>query len=143
MIQPATIPVPKGTTAIYLTAISLFDKKSTASVAWTDGSATFGADFEGPSSNYVLGENVFGVPIVAVSPIPAELTVSFDFNDDMTHQHSASTPVTKKVGPAGSATSVQISGYDSTDSKKKAKPMTVTILFQGKMAGLKPSSSSS
>lgn len=137
-IQPATIPVPKGTTAMYITAISLFDKESTASIAWSDGaSAMFGVDFVGPSSSYVLSESS-GLPIYSVTPIPTEITVDFDFKDDMAHQHSASAPITKKVGRAGSASTVQISGYDSTDSKKKAKPTTVTILFQGKMPGLNP-----
>jgi len=101
MLPPLTIQVPSGTNAIYLTALSLFNKTSSVSISWTDGSATFGADFVGPSPTYVLGDKVFDLPIVVVDPIPTEISVSFDFNDDMTHQHSVSGPVTKKVGPEG------------------------------------------
>jgi hypothetical protein len=132
MLPPITIPVPSGTNAIYLTALSLFDKTSTVSVSWTDGDATFGADFVGPNPQYVLGDKVFGLPIVAISSVPPELSISFDFNDDMTHQHSVSDPVTTKVGPDGDATKVQISGYASSDHKHRT-PTTITILFQGSL----------
>ena len=80
----------------------------------------------------MLGDKVFDLPIVVVDPIPTEISVSFDFNDDMTHQHSVSGPVTKKVGPEGDATQVQISGYASSDHHHRT-PTTVTILFQGSL----------
>jgi hypothetical protein len=63
MLPPLTIQVPSGTNAIYLTALSLFNKTSSVSISWTDGSATFGADFVGPSPTYVLGDKVFDLPI--------------------------------------------------------------------------------
>lgn len=120
---------------MYLTALSLFDKASSVSISWTDGSATFGADFVGPNPQYVLGEKVFGLPIVAVDSVPAEISVSFNFNDDLTHQHSVSGPITKRVGPEGDATQVQISGYASSDHHHHT-PTTVTILFQGSLQPL-------
>jgi hypothetical protein len=45
MLPPVKIPIPSGTNAFYLTALSLSSLPSTASVSWTDGSAIFGADF--------------------------------------------------------------------------------------------------
>lgn len=135
MLPPITIPVPAGTNAIYLTALSLFDKTSSVSVSWTDGDATFGADFVGPDAQYVLGDKVFGLPIIAFTSIPSEVSVSFDFNDDLTHQHSVSGPVTTRVGPEGDATKVQISGYASSDHHHRS-PTTVTILFQGSLPPL-------
>jgi hypothetical protein len=128
-------PVPSGTNAIYLTALSLSDQPSTVSVSWTDGSATYGADFEGPSETYVLGDRVFGQPIIAVAPVPSEVSVSFNFEDTITSQHSVSEPITKKVGPAGNATSNQISGY-AADDHHHHKPTTITMVFQGSLRGL-------
>jgi len=135
MLPPIKIPVPSGTNAIYLTALSLFDQPSTVSVSWTDGSATYGADFEGPSDTYVLGDRVFGQPIIAVAPVPSEVSVSFNFEDTMASQHSVSEPITKKVGPAGNATSIQISGYAAADHHHH-KPTTITMVFQGSLRGL-------
>ncbi|PMD19488.1 hypothetical protein NA56DRAFT_647198 [Hyaloscypha hepaticicola] len=135
MLPPIKIPVPSGTNAIYLTALSLYDKPSTVSVSWTDGSATFGADFVGPSETYVLGDKIFGQPIIAAVPVPSEVSVSFNFEDTMTSQHSVSEPITKKVGPEGIATSVQISGYAAADHHHH-KPTTITMVFQGSLGGL-------
>jgi hypothetical protein len=132
MLPPITIPVPSGTSAIYLTALSLFDKTSSVSVSWTDGGASFGADFVGPSPTYVLGDKVFGLPIVTVDSVPTEISVSFNFDDDLTHQHSVSDPVTKTVGPDGNYTQVQISGFASSDHHHRT-PTTVTILFKGSL----------
>jgi hypothetical protein len=136
MLPPITIPVPSGTNAMYLTALSLFDKTSSVSVSWTDGSATFGADFVGPSHTYVLGDKVFGLPIVDVDAVPTEISVSFNFDDNLTHQHSVSDPVTKRVGPEGDSTEVQISGFASSDHHHRT-PTTVTILFKGSLHLLK------
>jgi hypothetical protein len=135
MLPPMEIPVPSGTNAIYLTALSLSDQPSTVSVSWTDGSATYGADFEGPSETYVLGDRVFGQPIIAVAPVPSEVSVSFNFENTITSQHSVSEPITKKVGPAGNATSNQISGY-AADDHHHHKPTTITMVFQGSLRGL-------
>lgn len=137
MLPPITIPVPSGTKAMYLTALSLFDKTSSVSISWTVGSATFGADFVGPNPQHVLGDKVFGLPVIAVDSLPSEISVSFNFNDDMTHQHSVSGPTTNKVGPEGDATQVQISGYASSDHHHR-HPTTVTILFQGSLHLLAP-----
>jgi hypothetical protein len=137
MLPPITIPVPAGTTAIYITALSLFDKTSSVSVSWTEGGAVFGADFVGPNPQYVLGDKVFGLPVVAVTSVPAEVSISFNFNDDLTHQHSVSEPRTTKVGPEGDATQVQISGYASSDRHHRT-PTTVTVLFQGSLHLLPP-----
>jgi hypothetical protein len=140
MLPPLNIPVPSGTNAIYLTALSLFNQTSTVSVSWTDGSATSSADFVGPSETYVLGDKVFNSPIIAVnSPLPSEVSVSFNFEDTMTHQHSVSEPITKRVGPEGIATSVQISGYAASDHHHH-KPTTITIVFQGSLHVLPPHS---
>ncbi|KAE9367483.1 hypothetical protein N431DRAFT_428847 [Stipitochalara longipes BDJ] len=139
MLPPITIPVPEGTNAIYLTALSLSNQTSTTSVSWTDGSATFGADFVGPSETYVLGDRVFDSPIISVTSVPSEVSVSFDFEDTATQQHSVSEPITKKVGPSGSATSVQISAYAASDHHHH-KPTTITIVFQGSLHGLRSQS---
>jgi hypothetical protein len=124
---------------LYLTALSLSSLPSTASVSWTDGSAIFGADFVGPSETYVLGDKVFGSPIITATPISSVVSVSFNFKDTMTQQHSVSVPITKKVGPEGSSTSVQISGYAASD-KNRQKPTTITMVFQGSLNGLRPQS---
>lgn len=132
MLPPIKIPVPSKTNTISLTALSLFENTSTVSVSWTYGGAIIGADFAGPSDSYVLGDSVFGSPIVTFTTIPSEVSVSFDFEDTVGKQHSVSKPITKKVGAEGSATSVQISGYDASD-KQKRRPTTITILFQGSL----------
>ena len=139
MLPPITIPIPSGTHTFYLTALSLSSLPSSASVSWTDGSATFGADFVGPSETYVLGDNVFGSPIISATPLSSEVSVSFNFEDTMTQQHSVSAPITKKVGPQGSSTSVQISGYAASD-RNRQKPTTITMVFQGSLHGLRPQS---
>jgi hypothetical protein len=139
MLPPIKVPVPSGTAAIYLTAISLWKETSTVTVSWggvPEGSATFGATFVGPNASYVLGDNVFGLPVIDATGA-TELTVSFNFNDDLTHQHSTSGPHTTTVGPEGDATKVQISGYSAYDKAKK-EPTTLTILFQGTLHGLIP-----
>ena len=66
MLPPIKITIPKGVKAIYITTHSLYQKLSKASLDWTDGSASFGATFEGPSPSYVLGDIVFGQPIIVV-----------------------------------------------------------------------------
>ena len=139
MLAPINFPVPEGTNAIYLTALSLSRQTSTASVSWTDDSATFGADFEGPSDTYVLGDRVFGSPIIAVTSVPSEISVSFDFEDTITQQHSVSEPITKRVGPSGNATSVQVSAYAASDHDHH-QPTTITIVFQGSLHGLRSQS---
>jgi hypothetical protein len=139
MLPPIKIPVPSGTKAIYLTAISLWKETSTVTVSWggvPEGSATFGATFVGPNASYVLGDNVFGLPVIDATGA-TELTVSFNFNDDVPNQHSVSGPHTTTVGPEGDATKVQISGYSAHDKAKK-EPTTLTILFQGTLHGLLP-----
>lgn len=142
MLPPIKLDVPAGTKAIYMTALSLFNDTSVASVSWTMDTATFGADFVGPSASYVLGDKVFGQSIITIDgDLPKALSVSMDFNDTLTHQHSMSSPVTKKVGPGGIATQVQISGYAYGD-RKHEKPTTITIVFQGTSRGLGSTSSS-
>jgi hypothetical protein len=139
MLPPIKVLVPLGTKAIYLTAISLWKETSTVTVSWggvPEGSATFGATFVGPNASYVLGDKVFGLPVIDATGA-TELTVSFNFNDDLTHQHSVSGPHTTTVGPEGDATKVQISGYSAYDKVKK-EPTTLTILFQGTLHGLLP-----
>ncbi|PMD40403.1 hypothetical protein L207DRAFT_582609 [Hyaloscypha variabilis F] len=139
MLPPVTIPVPPRTEAILLTALSLSNQTSTVSVSWTDGNATFGADFVGPSETYVLGDRVFGSPIISVTSVPSEISVSFNFEDTVTQQHSISEPIAKRVGPSGSATSVQISAYAASDHQHQ-KPTTITIVFQGSLHGLRSQS---
>jgi len=139
MLPPITFPVPPSTNAIYLTALSLFDQPSTVSVSWTDGSATFGTDFVGPSETYVLGDRVFGSPIIAVTSVPSEILVSFEFDDTTSQQHSVSEPSTKRVGPSGSSVSTQISAYAASDHHHH-KPTTITIVFLGSLHGLRTES---
>jgi hypothetical protein len=139
MLPPITIPIPSGTHTFCLTALSLSSLPSTASVSWTDGSATFGADFVGPSETYVLGDKVFGSPIITATPLSSEVSVSFNFKDTMTQQHSLSAPITKKVGPEGSSTSVQISGYAASD-KNRQKPNYNYDGFSRQLARLRPQS---
>ncbi|KAF8849784.1 hypothetical protein BDZ45DRAFT_680266 [Acephala macrosclerotiorum] len=142
MLPPVKLEVPARTKAIYMTALSLFNDHSEVSVSWTMGTATFGADFVGPSPSHVLGDKVFGQSIITVDgDLPQELLVSMNFNDTLTHQHSISGPFTKKVGPEGIATQVQISGFAASDHKHE-KPTTITIVFQGTLHGLVPTTSS-
>jgi hypothetical protein len=90
-------------------------------------------------ARHVLGDRVFGSPIITATPLSSEVSVSFNFKDTMTQQHSVSLPITKKVGPEGSSTSVQISGYAASD-KNRQKPTTITMVFQGSLKGLRPQS---
>jgi hypothetical protein len=90
-------------------------------------------------ARHVLGDNVFDSPIITATPLSSEVSVSFNFEDTMTQQHSVSAPITKKVGPQGSSTSVQISGYAASD-KNRQKPTTITMVFQGSLHGLRPQS---
>jgi hypothetical protein len=87
----------------------------------------------------VLGDNVFGSPIITATPLSSEVSVSFNFEDTMTQQHSVSAPITKEVGRQGSSTSVQISGYAASD-KNRQQPTTITMVFQGSLHGLRPQS---
>lgn len=130
MIAPTTIPVPEGTTAIYITAISLCTTPSEVSVGWADSSAQFGTTFVGPSSTHVLADKVFGSPVTVVAPIPKKITVSFNFQDTMTTQHSVTAPVTTKAGPAGTQTIVTMSGYAAGDRDSKLAPTTVTLVMK-------------
>jgi hypothetical protein len=138
MSAPIKVSVPSGTQAIYLTAISVWKETSTINVSWggvPEGSEIFEATFVGPTASYVLGDK-FGLPVIDVTGA-TELTVSFNFNDNLTHQHSTSGPHTTTVGPEGDATKVQISGYSAYDKEKK-EPTTLTILFQGTLHDLAP-----
>jgi hypothetical protein len=131
------IPVPNGTKAFYITAISLYPTASKVSVNWTQGTATFGATFVGPDPKYVLSDSVFGMPIIVQDggEPPKELSIEFDFEDTMEKQHTVSEPVTAACGPAGSRRKVMVSGYGPGD-EEEARPMTVTVLFQMEMRGL-------
>jgi len=142
MLPPTLVPVPAGTKSFYITAISLYPTTSTISISWTSGSATFGATFIGPDPHYILGDNVFGAPVIVqdgfdtdANPAPAQLSISFDFQGTMVAQHSVSEPVTANCGPAGSVEKVMVSGYAASDEEKSA-PMTVTVMFQKEMKGL-------
>jgi hypothetical protein len=139
MLPPIKVPIPDDTIAIYLTAISLWPEQSTGSIYWKDneGSAEFGADFVGPNETYVLGDKVFGSPVINATGAAGELTVSFNFNDTITHQHSTSGPHVTTVGPEGSGEKVQIEGYSAYDKEKK-RPTILTIFFQKKLHGLSP-----
>jgi hypothetical protein len=78
-------------------------------------------------------------PSLPLTPLSSEVSVSFNFEDTMTQQHSVSAPITRKVGPQGSSTSVQISGYAASD-RNRQKPTTITMVFQGSLHGLRPQS---
>lgn len=84
---------------MYLTALSLYEERSSVAVSWTDGSATFGATFVGPNPQFVLADKVFGLPVISLNDsIPKEISVSFKFHDTT---HSVSSPATANVGPQG------------------------------------------
>jgi hypothetical protein len=64
MPEGVIISVPEGTKSFYITALSLCPAVSTVSVAWVQGSATFGAKFVGPTPIYVLADSVFDLPVI-------------------------------------------------------------------------------
>jgi hypothetical protein len=142
MLPPTHVLVPVGTKSFYITAISLYPTIFTVFISWNSGSATFGTTFIGPDPNYILGDNIFGAPVIVQdgfdtdkNPAPIQLSISFDFQDTMATQHSVSEPVTASCGPAGSAEKVMISAYAASNEKKSA-PMTVTVMFKKEMKGL-------
>ena len=133
MLPPQHLPTPPGTVAIYGFVVSLIPKKSEVDVSWTDGSATFGQAFVGPNDSHVLGDQVFGLPLLTIasgSQVPSEILVSFNFFGGMTGQPTVLAPVTTRVGPEGDATQVQITGYSAEDQQRQF-PTTLTVLFQG------------
>lgn len=136
MLPPTIIHAPKDALSFYITAISLCPTPSSVSVSWTRDTATFGATFKGPETNYVLGDSVFGAPVIAEDAPPKELSVSFNFGDTMTTQHSVDKPIIALCGPAGSAEKVIVKGYAAGDDKKQ-RPMIVTIMFRMEMKGVK------
>lgn len=149
MLPPITIPVPKGTVSIYISALSLADLKKPSSgitITWSNdgGNSSASSFFTVPSLNYVLSDNVTGLPIMSVSPDGVDkLSISFNINTDLQHQHSVSDPVTNDIGfGCKSASMIQISAYESGDTKK-TKPTTVTIQIQGKLVGTKGASGAS
>ncbi|PBP17179.1 hypothetical protein BUE80_DR012124 [Diplocarpon rosae] len=128
------IPVPEGTSSMYLTALSLYDKRSQIAVSWTDGSASFGATFIGPTDSFVLADKVFGLPVVSLNDsIPNEISVSFKLSETTT---SGSNSVATNVGPQGNGTQIQITEYASSDAEHM-KPTTITILFQTDLRSIK------
>jgi hypothetical protein len=110
-LPPINLPVPAETKAIYITAISLYQEYSEVSVSWADGSEEEGAQFVGPSKSYVLGDKVFQLPVIVIdgNELPKELVISVRFKDSLEHQISIVGPISKKVGPEGDATEVQVS----------------------------------
>jgi hypothetical protein len=110
VLPPINLPVPAGTKAIYITAISLYHEHSEVSVSWSDGSANDRVQFDGPNKTHVLGDKVFHLPIIVIegNQIPKELVVSVNFKDSIEHQSSIVGPIYTKVGPEGDATQVQV-----------------------------------
>jgi hypothetical protein len=132
MLPPQHLAVPAGTVAVYAFAVSILKDKSEVDVSWTDGSATFGQKFFGPSESLVLGDQIFNLPLLAIenSSLPSEILVSFNFFGGMTGQPTVLQPVTESVGPEGDATQIQITGYSATDTQRQY-PTTLTVFFQG------------
>jgi len=132
MLPPQHLAVPAGTVAVYAFAVSLLKDKSEVDVSWTDGSATFGQKFMGPSDSLVLGDQLFNLPLLAIAngSLPSEILVSFNFFGGMTGQPTVLQPVTTKVGPEGDATQIQVTGYSAQDPQHQY-PTTLTVLFQG------------
>ncbi|KAI6716068.1 hypothetical protein JHW43_001326 [Diplocarpon mali] len=93
------IPVPEGTSSIYLTALSLYDNRLQYRGLMA---ALFGASFTGPTDSFVLNDKVFGLPIVSLTDnFSNEISVSFKHTANTTSEQSS---VTKHVGPQGNGT---------------------------------------
>ncbi|CAL3970758.1 unnamed protein product [Diplocarpon coronariae] len=97
------IPVPEGTSSIYLTALSLYDNRLQYRGLMA---ALFGASFTGPTDSFVLNDKVFGLPIVSLTDnFSNEISVSFKHTANTTSEQSS---VTKHVGPQGNGTANRI-----------------------------------
>lgn len=77
------------------------------------------------------------MPVIAdTTEPPKEFSVSFNFGDTMTTQHSVGEPITTLCGPGGSAKKVMVKGFAAGDEKRE-RPTTVTIMFKMEMKGFR------
>jgi len=84
MLFPLKLQGPAGTMSVYITAISLCKTAPRVAVNLFESGAIFGATFVGPNDQYILEDNVFNLPVIAINQsVPVELMVNFNFNDDM------------------------------------------------------------
>jgi hypothetical protein len=142
--RPITIATPPGTTAIYMSVMSLDSQFSSSKLSWVIDGRTYGMDFTRPAgAEDILVDAAFGLPIGAITKeMPKEITLLCSVNMPETARKLEpgigpiiQGPVATPVGPAGDAFMVQVSFRRWISDRYIPDYTTVNILFQGAADG--------